>query len=244
MKGINGKPYVDLDSLLPLDVLDIEAIELELAVSKRSHNLWGHSHPRDFSFFRAPPQDASQQVRDFYEQHKDDQHIVQLYAKLAYGVYSPTVSVRVSQFKGPHSAMSQLTVDDPEQWERDLTVFPSVHKFIDACGAFESTGRINFFINEHNCEIPMHNDWVHPQSNNKVGYNAVAEKEFLWLNPRQIKALYVFDEKARKKHPITSKSAWFNSLDLHGGDASARAAWTLRIDGVFTKEFRERISTL
>lgn len=241
MRGIYGKPYLDLDTLLPLHLLDLEGIELELATSERYHNLWGHSDKRDFSFYRNPPEGSSDRVKKFYAQHQKNQHQVQLWAKLSLGVYSPSMAVRASNFTGDFSAMSQLTVDEANLWSPNYSVFPSVWQFIQNSQVFTSTGRVNFLIQEHQCEIPLHNDYPHPESNGRVGYKAAAEKEFLWINLRQNKGLFIYDTQTKLKHNILSKSAWFNSLDLHGGSANPWASWSLRIDGKFTQEFRNKL---
>lgn len=236
MKGIYGKPWLDLDNLLPLDLLDIEEIEIGLAKVERPPNVFGNYNPRDFTKVQRARPDASERVKELYR--TGSMADIQFYAKAAYGVYSPGVSVKLSTCE----RYDPLMVDDVSKWTpRYEDIFPSVYRFLRESNVFSGIGRLNVFIQEHYCDIPLHTDYPHTLSNKEAGYLAPVEKEFLWLNPRQIKGLYVLDDVTNERHQITSKAAWFNPLDLHGGDAVDRLTWTFRFDGVYTPWFREQI---
>lgn len=239
MRGIYNKPWLDLDPLLPLHLLDVEEMELGMCQVPRIMNVFGKYNPRDFLYFTDPPIGSSDRVKDFYA--KAPAQDVQFFTKLAYGVFSPGISIKLSYCDRYHPIM----VDDPAQWRQaHHELFPSVFRFIKESGVFSSTGRINFFVHDHYCPIPVHTDYWHKDANPEVGYHAAHEKEFLWLNPRMLKSLYVLDDETKERHVITSKSAWFNSLDLHGGDAVDVMTWTLRIDGKFSPEFKLKVAEL
>lgn len=240
MHGVYGKPWLDLDSLLPLDILDIEEIEIGLAKAPRKPNIFGRYNKRDFMYHQRPPEGASERVKELYRTASVED--LQFFTKVAYGVYSPGHSVKLS-YCGDNYIASR--VDDHTLWtpaHHDL--FPSVYKFLKESNVFESTGRLNVFIQEHNCAIPIHTDYVHPMSGPGLGHNAPPEKEFLWINPRRLKSLFVLDDITNERYEITSCSAWFNALDLHGGDPVDRMTWTFRLDGVYTPWFREQVRKL
>jgi hypothetical protein len=244
MRGIFGRPFLLLDDLVPLDLLDEEGIDLELATANRYNNVWGAVIPKDPANYYKPPDDASERVLAFYEQHKSNPQAIQNFSKLAYGAYSPTWVVRLTdaspRLQGLYDKSFQMSVDDSSLWHPHRDTFPSVWKFIDQGEVFESTGRINFFITDHHCHTPEHTDYQHDQSSWSTGYKALAEKEFLWISLKR-KDFYVLDDEKKVKHPVYGKCAWFNTLDRHGGDAVSDQTWSLRIDGVFTQAFRENL---
>lgn len=245
MRGVYGQPWLALDDMVPLHILDHEAINMELAVSPRYNNVWGVEFPKDFIHFMRCPADAGPAVQRFYEQHRGDRQALQNFAKLQYGAYSPTWTVRLvdmdRRLAGKVSKEFQLAVDDPTMWKPIPGIFPSVHEFIRESGVFQSTGRMNFFITDHNCNTPEHTDYQHDDNSIAGGYHAVAEKEFLWISLGQQKNFYVLDEATNTKHQVRAKCAWFNTLDRHGGDPVRPQTWSLRIDGVFTPEFRDKL---
>ena len=45
----------------------------------------------------------------------------------------------------------------------------------------------------------------------------------------------------KKKYYINSRVGWWNDRDIHGGDTSPAPSYAIRIDGIFTDEFRKQI---
>jgi hypothetical protein len=236
MRGILGQPFINLEPLLPLHLLDEEAIDLELAEAPRVNNVWGNDNEDDFVKYVNPPPGASQRVLDFYEKHKNDRQTLQQFTKLAYGVYSPTWVVKLAEFeKAPlEQLVYQDLVDSDVHWKRNREGFPCVQRFIDESGIFATTGRIIFFITDHYCPTPVHKDDF--PSKVQTG------KEFVWISLKKDKGFFIYDEATKTKHKVTSRAAWFHSLDFHGADPCRRQTWSLRIDGKFTPEFREKIA--
>ena len=56
-----------------------------------------------------------------------------------------------------------------------------------------------------------------------------------------LKTFYVYDEATKEKHYVNAPAAFFNDLDMHGGEVSQSMNWSLRIDGVFSEEFRKKL---
>ena len=67
------------------------------------------------------------------------------------------------------------------------------------------------------------------------------KSEFIWINPMGLKKFYIYDEDKNIRHDVTSKAVFFNDLDMHGGEPNSQMTWTLRIDGVFTQQFKEKL---
>ena len=53
--------------------------------------------------------------------------------------------------------------------------------------------------------------------------------------------LYVRDTNTSKKVYIDTKAVYFDDQCYHGGDATAKSTYALRIDGIFSEEFRKII---
>jgi hypothetical protein len=70
----------------------------------------------------------------------------------------------------------------------------------------------------------------------------VHQREFLYLQPNSLKKFFIIDEDTTEKHYVDCSAAFFNELDYHGADGVPRLTYSVRIDGVFTPEFREAIT--
>lgn len=63
MRGVYNQPWLDLDDLVPLSLLNEEHINIELATSTRTNNTYGADRPNDFAQHLRPPPDASEMVQ-------------------------------------------------------------------------------------------------------------------------------------------------------------------------------------
>ena len=68
--------------------------------------------------------------------------------------------------------------------------------------------------------------------------------EFLWwtIDSNAMK-FFIREEDGTKKYP-TSTCLWWNEHDLHGSDGVPEATFCLRVDGVFTDDFRNKIKCM
>jgi len=79
-----------------------------------------------------------------------------------------------------------------------------------------------------------------------VHHDGDPEKEqppdhFVTFCPRGDKRLFLWDEQAQEKTPVTSRAYWFNDQDDHGVDADPFFRYSIRVDGVFAGDFLERL---
>lgn len=109
--------------------------------------------------------------------------------------------------------------------------FPFLVDEIKSWGLFEEFGRIVMFRNEHHSFTPIHKDY-HLQD------------EFVWISlSKNDKKFFVYDEKTQEKHFVgNARAVTFNNSDYHGSDPSDRLVVSLRVDGVFTEETRNKIA--
>jgi hypothetical protein len=68
--------------------------------------------------------------------------------------------------------------------------------------------------------------------------------EFMWLRTNCDKPFYLLDPATSEKRYISGHSAWFDTVNqYHGADATGELAWSIRVDGRFTDDFRTQIPT-
>lgn len=68
--------------------------------------------------------------------------------------------------------------------------------------------------------------------------------EFVSFCPAADKRLFVWDEERRTRTYAPSWAYWFNDADYHGVAADSWFRYSVRVDGVFTDEFREAVGAL
>ena len=65
--------------------------------------------------------------------------------------------------------------------------------------------------------------------------------EFIHIRSDLDRPLFVRDTNTSKKVYIDTKAVYFDDQCYHGGDATAKSTYALRIDGIFTEKFRKII---
>lgn len=65
--------------------------------------------------------------------------------------------------------------------------------------------------------------------------------EFLMLCPSGNKGLFVWDEERQTEHDASGAVLWFNDADYHGVRAAPHLRYSIRVDGPFTSDLRARM---
>jgi hypothetical protein len=66
--------------------------------------------------------------------------------------------------------------------------------------------------------------------------------EFIWMRTNFAKPFYMLNPESGEKRYVESHSAWFDTVNqYHGADATGAPSFSIRVDGVFSDEFRARI---
>ena len=124
-------------------------------------------------------------------------------------------------------------VDRTELWEvteaaRD---FPELMRFIRTL-PFARTGRMIIIYDDLGKEVPAHRDHLEPEVCN----------EFIWFRTNLNKPFYMLNPVTNEKKYVQSYSCWFDAVNqYHGTDACDKLSVSIRVDGVFTDEFRKTI---
>ena len=235
MQGINNKPFIDAAPFLPMD--ELESMEREIcfgiAKSKIEAGIYGPGvkNEEKYKSMLGLMQQYSntQEGKDIISSLSLDQ--LSTFFKLYEGMYSASSVVYIRDLKNK-SNYAKKALEDATYYTENSQNFPTLLNWIKEKLPFEEIGRIIFFIHEHNCELLLHRDGP--------GYIS-HRNEFLWLNPCKKKTFYIHDEKTGERHYVNTGAAFFNDLDEHGGDANTSMTWSLRIDGIFKKEFRQQL---
>jgi len=124
-------------------------------------------------------------------------------------------------------------LDRTELWEpsEEAAEFAPLMDFI-ATLPFQATGRMLIMYDDSGRAVSAHKD--HDSQD--------LCHEFIWFRTSFAKPFYMLNPQTGEKLYVSSHCAWFDTVNqFHGADASGGLSFSIRVDGVFTDEFRSRI---
>lgn len=133
----------------------------------------------------------------------------------------------------PGTPYNYLDLNKPELWQPTewASEFSGLMEFIETL-PFERTGRILIIYDNEGSEVPAHRDHLETE----------VCHDFIWFRTNLRKPFYVYNDHTREKLYVTSYSAWFDTVNqFHGSDAAAGLSFSVRVDGVFSGDFRKQI---
>ncbi len=128
---------------------------------------------------------------------------------------------------------SYFDLDRTEVWTptEAASEFTLLMDFI-ATLPFEATGRMIVMYDNEPREVPPHRDHTETERLH----------EFIWMRTNKDKPFYMLNCDTGEKEYLEGYSAWFDSVNqFHGSEPTDRLAFSIRVDGRFTEEFRKRI---
>lgn len=248
IKGIQGKPYIDLSSLI-------------------DHSTFTRLHPdicRGFALGRDDAAVGSLDVPDGFmnlDVYQDsfvplskayktflslpEDHPIRQYGQ---GLNEADLATYIKfALRGYDLYSFQFLIDFKDGWRTSdplhgitssAKYFPSVVKWIEflvKTNVFSHIGRAGFFIQEAGGISFEHKDpSVDPE------YPEVLS-EFIHIRPNLNRPFYIRDKDTNEKHYINSCIGYWNDQDWHGGDSVLQPSYSFRVDGVFTDEFRKKV---
>jgi hypothetical protein len=251
IKGISGSPYINLEPYI-----DIEGFSklhykicrgLVQSKYKKEGNMvkpGGCEGAYELTFkplyqaleeYWALPEDHEIRVegRTIGEYKNRDQFM--LFLKLALGAYDPYQFVFLKTEQGGWESRF-----DEKTWTPDAELFPELKIWLENLveqKVFKHLGRIIFFKSEHDCLMPLHRDLILPDEHDYFPHR----HEFIHVRPNLDKPFYIWDAETDEKILTDKQAIWFNDQDWHAGGRVNKQSYSLRIDGPFTDEFRERL---
>lgn len=121
--------------------------------------------------------------------------------------------------------------------------FPNVVKWVENLidtNVISQIGRVIFFVCDHNGRAFEHRDLIAKTDGTMPDYSP-HKNEFIHIRPRTKRGFYLWDPEKQNKVYINSHSAFWNDQDWHGGEESAEQEYGMRIDCVFTDDFRKKL---
>jgi hypothetical protein len=138
--------------------------------------------------------------------------------------------IYLSQSEGPDS---YFDLDRTELWRPAPAAeeFPELMAFIETL-PFRTRGRMLIMYDDTARPVPAHRD--HEET--EVCH------DFIWFRTNLDKPFYMLDHRTGERLYVTSHSAWFDTVNqFHGSDGHDGISFSIRVDGVFTDEFKARI---
>ena len=124
-------------------------------------------------------------------------------------------------------------LDRTELWEPtdEASEFAPLMDFI-ATLPFARTGRMLIMYDGEGRAVSAHKD-----------HDSVDLcHEFIWFRTNLSKPFYMLNPDSGERLYVASHAAWFDTVNqFHGADASGGLSFSIRVDGVFTDEFRSSI---
>lgn len=138
--------------------------------------------------------------------------------------------IYLSQSSNPDS---YFDLDKTELWNATpaSAEFAPLMDFI-ATLPFKSTGRM----------LIMYDDVERPVTAHRDHTDTDICHEFIWFRTSLKKPFYLLNANTQERTYVTSYSAWFDTVNqFHGSDGAPGLTFSIRVDGVFTDEFRRMI---
>ncbi len=156
-----------------------------------------------------------------------------IYAGLAYGHYSGSQLIPITELK-PGFGFTQVHNPQAVAVGRDYDNFPDLLSWVQRL-PFEKIGRITLFINPTGVNTPIHRDGDYPQPHKHelMWFNIWGKKLFL------VDCSSIIPRKIYAKH--NDRALFFDDMNWHGTEAVFGSSISLRVDGVFKQELRDKI---
>ncbi len=262
IKGINGNPYIGLDQYI--DVQKFQELHPEICkgfalareFAKEGTWITPGMDPKDSSYilnwkpifqafaeYQALPEDHPIKVQGreiFPTNFKDykQRNLFTRYLKLTLEAYDPYVYYFLWE-EGDWNHRGDTKVKTEES-----KFFPGVVDWVEnlvKTNVFSQIGRVIFFLCDHDGISFEHRDL---QANNGImdsRHYTEHRNEFIHIRPRTKRGFYIWDPETKDKTYVNSHAAFWNDQDWHGGEVVKTQEYSLRVDGVFTDEFRKKL---
>jgi hypothetical protein len=128
---------------------------------------------------------------------------------------------------------SYFDLDRTELWHPTIYAneFALLMDFIGTL-PFKATGRMLIMYDNVARKVPAHRDHLETELCH----------EFIWFRTNLKKPFFMLNHQTNEKKYVESYSAWFDSVNqYHGSDGVDGLSFSIRVDGVFTDEFRDQI---
>jgi hypothetical protein len=187
----------------------------------------------DVEHLRSLDSYVTEKINNHINRRRED-YFLNLYRLSAETPYQPGVrEIWLSRTKADLPLDYLDMVDKVEAWEltEHAAEFAGLMRFIETL-PFASKGRMLIIYDDAEKIVPAHRDHLETDVCN----------EFIWFRTNFKKPFYMLNPNTNEKKYVEGYSAWFDSVNqYHGSDAAEGLAFSIRVDGKFTDEFRKSI---
>lgn len=222
----NGKWVINLDNVLDVEQLKSLDYEICMGIALSEHHLPTPGvAPIGLEY---PPGKLEKKYKDTEVWDVLSDYQRRMFIRVYERACLPVRAVYVKK----QNDYSTKHLSNECEWHENAKFFPGLIKFIQQL-PFKEFGRIEILVSDANNEVPTHRDVMNLEDFDK------STTDFLWLSPRgNDKKFYVSDDNNNKHY--TSHISWFNETDKHGSDSVPYSTYSIRVDGIFTDEFKEK----
>jgi hypothetical protein len=258
IRGIFGKPFIDLEPYVNLTALGAIDEEICLGLAEVPVDYTGGSHrsmeimpesraaealvdygeiiasltPEQYATFRSlasEPESFPEQAEDASFGEERDHALSRRQMLWLEYRFGVYFPWKVYLEMIPNRTWDEKSSPDGKDFTRlARTFFPKTIAFVKSL-PFTHIGRCNLMGLASNDHGTVHRDGVHAESS--------AADHFITFCPRGNKRLYLWDESQRTKVHTDKRAYWFNDSDYHGVDADPFFRYSIRVDGVFQPDF-------
>lgn len=248
IKGILGRPYIDLSKILDLSSFDKIHPEIcrGFAVAKHMAALGSIDVPEGFMNLKV----YNNQFKPLYKSYEELLKLPKDNAIRLNGhdLADNELSTYLKFALGGYDLYSFYVIYDfTEGWREDSNIrgrntiadyFPEVISWIDELverRVFSHIGRATFFVQEAGgISFEHHDPSVDPEKPDITS-------EFIHVRPNIDRPFYVRDSETLEKFYIETRAGYWNDQDYHGGDPVLKPTYSFRVDGKFTEEFKKQL---
>lgn len=245
MRLLDGKLIVELESFLDIPALDSISEKVNFAIAK--------NHDKILPSFGQEQTALHQDSILFYEEEKRRLELtnIKFADKKTEDVY---LKLQGASTLGSHLNLTQggsfFTKHDPKlaTHRSFANDFKCLFDWIDAQRCFKEYARVIFFFSEAGQVGTLHRDypsWLrwNPDVVPSPPVDKYPPKDmFLWISSTANKRLFVYNEDTQERQYTQTRAATFHNYNYHGTENQGNNyAWSLRIDGTFTKEWAEKV---
>lgn len=172
-----------------------------------------------------------QRIKRHILEHEDDKFYTGPY-KLS-STASDRPGSRMIYLASSEMPDSYFDLDRTEVWKptEATNEFAMLIEFI-ATLPFKTTGRMMIIYDDDAREVPAHRDHVKTE----------IVHDFIWFRTNHSKPFYMLNYHTGERKYVDGYSAWFDTVNqFHGSDPCEGLSFSIRVDGIFTDEFKEKI---
>lgn len=250
IRGIGGKPYINLDPHLDIDEFVNMHYKICKGMALSNHKKEGNIvRPGGYNLDYAKPYKPTfQALEEYYalpEDHEirvlgreigefDNRDKFVLFLKSALGAYDPYQFIFLKTEEGTWASRFE-----EKAWTSDSEYFPELKLWLQNLvtnNVLKHLGRVIIFKAEHDLNTHFHRDLIMPDETDYFDHR----HEFIHIRTRLDRPFCLWDEETNQQVLAESHAIFFNDQDWHNGGKCVTQTFSVRIDGEFTDEFRDK----